>query len=107
MLLHALACAVALTALAWTTPATASDPEALMKRSGCFKCHAVDRVKLGPGYQDVAAKYRASPDAEQRLFIHLTTNPRISVDGQEAEHVSMPRASEAEVRAVARWILSR
>jgi cytochrome c len=106
MLLRSLASAFALT-VACAAPAAASDPEALMKRSGCFRCHAVDRVKLGPAYQEVAARYRASPDAEQRLFIHLTTNPRINVDGQEEVHVSMPRASESEVRAVARWILAR
>jgi cytochrome c len=94
-------------ALVSSTPAAASDPEALMKRSGCFKCHAVDREKLGPAYREVAARYRASPDAEQRIFVHLTTNPVIRIDGQEERHMAMPKATEAEVRAVAAWILSR
>ena len=87
--------------------AHANDPEALMKRSGCFRCHAVDRAKVGPAYKDVAAKYRGAPDAEQRLFIHLTTGPKIKVDGQEEEHVAMTKVAEADIRAVARWILSR
>ncbi len=78
-----------------------------MKRSGCFKCHAVDRTKLGPAYREVAAKYRGSPDAQQRIYLHLTTSPVIRIDGQEERHVAMPKASEAEVRAVAAWILSR
>jgi cytochrome c len=91
----------------WSAGASAQDPEALMKRSGCFKCHAVDRTKLGPAYREVAAKYRGSPDAQQRIYLHLTTSPVIRIDGQEERHVAMPKASEAEVRAVAAWILSR
>lgn len=91
----------------WSGSLHASDAEALMKRSGCFRCHAVDRAKLGPAYKDVATKYRGSADAEQRIFIHLTTSPKIRVDGEEEEHVSMSKATEADVRSVARWILSR
>ena len=87
--------------------AHADDPEAIMKRSGCFRCHAVDREKVGPAYKDVAAKYRGAPDAEQRIFIHLTTRPKVKVDGQEEEHVAMTKVAEADIRAVARWILSR
>jgi cytochrome c len=78
-----------------------------MKRSGCFKCHAVEREKLGPAYREVAAKYRASPDAGQRLYLHLTTSPVIRIDGQEERHMALTKATEAEVRAVAAWILSR
>lgn len=87
--------------------AHANDPEALMKRSGCFRCHAVERAKIGPAYKDVAARYRGIGDAEQRIVIHLTTNPKIKLDGQEEEHVSMSKATEADVRGVASWILSR
>lgn len=87
--------------------ASAKEAEALMKRSGCFKCHSVAQQKLAPSYRDVAAKYRGNPDAGQRLYIHLTTNPRISVDGQEEEHVSLGRATEADVRSVVEWVLSR
>jgi cytochrome c len=87
--------------------AQANDPEALMKRSGCFRCHAVAQEKVGPAYRDVAAKYRGSADGEQRIFIHLTTSPRIRIDGQEETHVSLRNASETDVRSVARWILSQ
>jgi len=36
------------------------DPPALamMKKSDCFNCHAVDRKVIGPSYLDVAAKYK-------------------------------------------------
>ena len=29
--------------------------EALMKKSGCFKCHSVDKKKDGPSYKEVAS----------------------------------------------------
>jgi cytochrome c len=93
--------------LAVAPPALADESETLMRRSGCFKCHAVERAKLGPAYREVAEKYRSVADAEQRLFVHLTTGPAIKVDGQEEKHVAMTTATESQVRAVARWILSR
>ncbi len=81
--------------------------EALMKKSGCLKCHAVDRKKDGPAYKDVAAKYKGRADAEKTLTTFLTTNAKIKVDGKEEEHASLKTGKEAEARNVAAWILSR
>ncbi len=81
--------------------------EALMRKSNCFKCHAVDKKKDGPPYKEVAAKYKGKPDAEQKLYTHLTTNPKVKVDGKEEEHVSLKTKKEADIRNVIRWILSR
>ncbi len=41
--------------------------EALLKKSGCIACHAVDKKVVGPSYQDVAAKYKAEKDAVAKL----------------------------------------
>jgi len=30
-----------------------------MQKSGCVACHAVDKKVIGPGYKEVAAKYKA------------------------------------------------
>jgi cytochrome c len=81
--------------------------EALMKKSNCFKCHSVTQKKDGPAYKEVAAKYKGKPDAEQTLIKHLTTNPKIKVDGKEEEHDSLKTKNEADVRNVVNWILSR
>lgn len=97
--------AAAGSALAQAPDATAA--EAVMRKSGCFKCHAVDAKKDGPAYKQVAAKYKGKPDAEQKIFTHLTTNPKIKVDGQEEEHTSLKTKNDAEIRNVMRWILSR
>ncbi len=81
--------------------------EALMKKSNCFKCHAVDTKKDGPPYKEVAAKYKGKPEAEQKLYTHLTTNPKVKVDGKEEEHASLKTKNDADVKNVVRWILSR
>lgn len=81
--------------------------EALMKKSNCFKCHALDKKKDGPPFKETAAKYKGKPDAEQKLYTHLTTNPKVKVDGKEEEHGSLKTKNEADVRNVVRWVLSR
>jgi len=81
--------------------------EALMKKSNCFKCHSVSQKKDGPSYKEVAAKYKGKPDAEKTLMTHLTTNPKVKVDGKEEEHDSLKTKNEADVRNVVGWILTR
>lgn len=29
----------------------------LMTKSGCMTCHSIDKMKIGPAYKDVAARY--------------------------------------------------
>lgn len=81
--------------------------ESLMKKNKCSKCHAVDKKKDGPPYKETAAKYKGKPDAEQKLYTHLTTSPKVKVDGKEEEHKALSAKNEAEVRNLVRWILSR
>jgi cytochrome c len=98
---------------AWTIPAAAQPAvdgaaaEALMKKSGCFKCHSVTQKKDAPSYKGIATKYKGKPDAEQTLYVHATTNPKVKVDGKEEEHDTLKTKNEAEIRNVVRWILSR
>lgn len=103
---------VLLAGFALATPAMAGEldadgVQALMKKSGCFKCHAVDKKKDGPPYKEVAAKYKDKPDAEQKLFIHATTNPKVKIDGKEETHESLKTKDDAEIKSVIKWILSR
>jgi len=81
--------------------------EALMKKSGCFKCHSIDKKKDGPSYKSVAEKYKGKPDAEQKLYTHLTTHPKVKVDGKEEEHSSLKTSDDAQIKNVISWILSR
>lgn len=35
--------------------------EALLRKSGCFACHTVDKKLVGPALKDIAAKYAGKP----------------------------------------------
>ena len=97
--------ATATAAQAQTVDAAAA--EALMKKSGCFKCHSVTQKKDAPPYKEIAGKLKSKPDAEKLLVTHLTTNPKVKVDGKEEEHDSLKTKNDAEIRNVANWILTR
>ncbi len=85
--------------------------QALMKKSNCSKCHATDKKKDGPPYKETAKKYtekyKDMAEAEQKLYTHLTTNPKVKVDGKEEEHTSLKTKNDAEIRSVIQWILTR
>ena len=78
-----------------------------MKKSNCFKCHAIDKKKDGPSFRETAAKYKGKADAEEKLYVHLTTNPKVKVDGKEESHDSLKTKDDAQIREVIKWILSR
>jgi cytochrome c len=84
-----------------------SAAEALAKKSKCFTCHSVDKKKVGPSFKETAAKYKGKADAQQKLFTHLTTNPKVKIDGKEEMHDSLKTKNDVEVKNVVAWILSR
>lgn len=81
--------------------------EALMKKSGCMKCHSVTAKKDGPSFKATAEKLKGKPDAEAELYKHLTTHPTIKVDGKEEKHESLKTTNDAEIKNVIQYILSR
>src|SRR6266540_4459493 len=81
--------------------------EALTRKSGCMKCHSVSARKDGPAFKETAAKYKGKPDAEKKLYAHLTTNPTIKIDGKEERHESLKTKNDAEIKNVVQYILSR
>ena len=97
--------AASVSAPAWSVDAAAA--QALMKKSDCLKCHAVDKKKDGPSFKETAAKYKGKADAEASLVKHITSNPKVKVDGKEEEHPAIKSTKDDEVRNVVQWILSR
>lgn len=81
--------------------------EALAKKSGCMKCHSVSAKKDGPSFKETAAKYKGKPDAEAKLFKHLTTSPMVKIDGKEEKHESLKTKNDADIKNVIAYILSR
>ncbi len=80
---------------------------ALAKKSNCLKCHSVDKKKDGPSFKETAAKYRDKPDGAEKVFIHVTTGPKVEVDGKEETHESVKSKDETAIRNLVSWILSR
>jgi len=84
------------------TPALAN--EELAKKHVCTACHALDKKLVGPGYNEVAAKYRGNPKAEAML-IEKVKKGGTGVWGQ----VPMPpnaAVSDADVKTLVKWILA-
>ena len=85
----------------------ADSAQALIKRSDCGKCHAIDKKKDGPSFKETATRLKGKADAEDEVYKHLTTAPKVKIDGKEEEHKVVKSKDEAEIRNLARWILSR
>lgn len=81
--------------------------EALARKSGCFKCHAIDKKKDGPPYKEIATKWQGKGDAEQKLTTHITTAPKVKIDGKEEDHEQLKSKDPGDVKNVVQWILSR
>jgi cytochrome c len=59
--------AASVTAASAAPAAMASAPalanKDLAAKSGCLACHAIDKKLIGPSYQDIAKKYKASDES--------------------------------------------
>jgi len=95
-----------MTALSAQAAPDAEAAQALMKKSDCFKCHAVDKKKDGPPFKETAKKYKGKADAEDKLTKHITTSPMVEIDGKKEEHRSIKTKDAAEIKNVVQWILS-
>ena len=107
-----LACALVAAALGHPMPTAAADvdadaAQALMKKNDCGKCHAIDKKKEGPSYKETAGRLKGKAGAEDEVYKHLTTAPKVKIDGKEEEHKAIKSKDEAEIRNLARWILTR
>ncbi len=91
-------------------PAGAADEAAareLARSNSCLKCHAIDKEKDGPAWNDVALKYKGNADAVEQLIKHLTSGARARFpDGHEEEHRIVRAKDPAQIRNLAEWILS-
>ena len=94
--------AAALLAVLAAGPALAS--EELAKKHACTACHGIDKKIVGPGYKDVANKYRGDAKAEANLAEKVKKGSS-GVWGP----VPMPpnaNVSDADAKALVKWILS-
>jgi cytochrome c len=91
--------------VAWSLPLQAQDAEAVIKKGGCLKCHAVSADKDGPSFKKTAAKYKGQANAAAALETQLKTGV-VKVDGKDVKHAVL-KASDAEIKSAVAYILSR
>ncbi len=81
--------------------------QALAKKEGCLKCHAIDKKKDASSLKDIAKKYAGKADAEAKMMTQITTGPKIKLeDGSEEEHKIAKSKDKAELTNMIQWILS-
>lgn len=93
------------TASALMMAGQASANEALAKKSGCLACHGVDKKVLGPGFKDVAAKYKGDASAEGKLVTKVKAGGS-GVWGPMPMPANSPQVKDADIQTIVKWILS-
>ncbi len=78
--------------------------EELATKSGCMACHKIDVKLVGPGYKEVAAKYKGDKKAEAML-IDKVKKGGMGVWGP----VPMPANAslkDEDIKTLVKWILA-
>ncbi len=81
--------------------------QALAKKEGCFKCHAVDKKKEAKSLKDIGKKYAGKADAEAKILHHITAGEKVKMeDGTEEDHKVIKTKDKGEINNLIAWILS-
>jgi len=81
----------------------AADPKALLAKNACTACHGMTNKVVGPGFNEIAARYQGKPDSEAYLAKKIKSGGE-GVWGP----VPMPPQSalkDEEAQAIAKWIV--
>jgi len=76
----------------------------LATKSGCMACHGVKSKIVGPGYNEVVARYKDQPDAEDRLVAKVKSGGQ-GVWGS----IPMPpngHIKDDDLKTLVKWILA-
>jgi cytochrome c len=82
-------------------------PEALAKKSGCLRCHGIEKWVVGPPYREIAERYK--DDARARATLIETVKKGGKGNWSEGG-VPMPphaaRVSASDTERLVDWVLS-
>ena len=85
----------------------AAAAQALAKKEGCLKCHAIDKQKEGKPLKEISAKYKGKADAQAKVRHHITAGEKVKfADGTEEDHKVIKTKDPAELSNLIAWILS-
>jgi cytochrome c len=101
---------LAVSVFCFSTHAEAVDADAakaFAKQNNCFRCHGVDKDKDGPGWNKIAAKFKADPKGEEKLLHHLSSGETAKFpDGHEEAHMILKSDDPKQTKNLVDWILS-
>jgi cytochrome c551/c552 len=83
--------------------------EALARSSGCLECHSVDKKVIGPGFHDIAERYRNDARARAALIEKVKKGAKgnwTDVTGGVPMPPHSPRLSDAEIQRLVDWVMS-
>ena len=85
----------------------AEGAESLARQNKCFRCHSVDKKKVGPPFKEVSAKYKGNKDAASKLTTHVTGGGKMKTDGGKVEdHPAVKSKKPEEVKNLVDWNLT-
>lgn len=87
---------------------SARGDETLARDSGCLKCHDIESVKVGPAYQDVAARYADDPAAREDLIETVKRGGKghwTEVTGEVLMPPHAGRLTDEQIERLVDWVL--
>ena len=85
--------------------ARADDAKAMAEKKGCFGCHALDHIIVGPAWKDVSARYKGDPEAEKKLVQSVMTGSS-GKWGSKVHMQAQKQLTPDEASRLVRYILS-
>ena len=76
-----------------------------VRDNGCMRCHAMERPYVGPGFAQIAERYRNDKNAEAYLADRIRNGG--AGEWGRALMPRHPRIGEEEARSLARWVLAQ
>jgi len=77
----------------------------LAKKSGCLACHSVEKKIVGPGWKDVADKYKDDAAARANLIAKVKSGGKGTWGAAPMPPYS-PRVSDANIEKLVDFVLS-
>ncbi|MDF7816125.1 cytochrome C [Runella sp. MFBS21] len=79
-----------------------ADIEALLQKNTCFACHRADQKLVGPGYKEVMAKKKYTPEQ----IVELIYKPEPSHWPGYPPMAALPNVPKDEALKIAKWIVT-
>ena len=76
----------------------------LVVKMNCLACHTVDKRKYGPNFKEIASKYAKDKNAVEKLAKKIRAGGS-RVWGEDVMP-PQPQVSEADARAIAKYVMS-